>query len=186
MGYVELWNQILCGFTKYTTQKLVAKPHSMWMNCYELHFVHLILKAKNLMRKTAGNVFSSFKGSRRIFVNHITIFNSSAMEHLRWSYLWQKTGKGWNLCWLLLCCYIFKISNSPPSPQKNKNKKKQKKHQNKHIHVSSIFTVNNKDTRTTCGTSIVNFKHIFHFILLLSLLNSNKYWLSLKNYSFRQ
>ena len=183
MGYVELWNQILCGFTKYTTQKLVAKPHSMWMNCYELHFVHLILKAKNLMRKTSGNVFSSFKGSRRIFVNHITIFNSSAMEHLRWSYLWQKTGKGWNLCWLLLCCYIFKISNSPPSPQKNKNKQTKK---NKHIHVSSIFTVNNKDTRTTCGTSIVNFKHIFHFILLLSLLNSNKYWLSLKNYSFRQ
>ena len=164
------------------------------MNCYELHFVHLILKAKNLMRKTSGNVFSSFKGSRRIFVNHITIFNSSAMEHLRWSYLWQKTGKGWNLCWLLLCCYIFKISNSPPSPQKNKNKqtKKNKKKNKKKNTRTSIFTcqvylqLTIKTPRTTCGTSIVNFKHIFHFILLLSVLNSNKYWLSLKNYSFRQ
>ena len=113
------------------------------MNCYELHFVHLILKAKNLMRKTSGNVFSSFKGSRRIFVNHITIFNSSAMEHLRWSYLWQKTGKGWNLCWLLLCCYIFKISNSPHPPKKTKTKKNNKKKQTKKTKKNtrtSIFT----------------------------------------------
>ena len=37
-----------------------------------------------------------------------------------------------------------------------------------------MFKVNNKDTRTTSGTSIVNFEHILHFILLLILLNLNK------------
>ena len=34
-----------------------------------------------------------------------------------------------------------------------------------------MIKVNSKDTRTT---SIVNFEHILHFILLLILLNSNK------------
>ena len=59
------------------------------------------------MRKTSGNVFSSFKGPRRVsfsyfpnfaldhegclppitlktFKDNITIFSSSAMEHLKW------------------------------------------------------------------------------------------------------
>ena len=40
--------------------------------------------------------------------------------------------------------------------------------------VSDIFKVNNKDTRTTSGASIVNFEHVPHFILLILLLNSNK------------
>ena len=40
--------------------------------------------------------------------------------------------------------------------------------------MSNIFKVNNKDTRTTSGASVVNFEHISHFILLLLLLNSNK------------
>ena len=39
---------------------------------------------------------------------------------------------------------------------------------------SILFTVNNKDTRTMSGVSIVNFEHISHFILLLILPNSNK------------
>ena len=40
--------------------------------------------------------------------------------------------------------------------------------------MSNISKVSSKDTRTVSGTSIVNFKHIWHFILLLKLLNSNK------------
>ena len=32
--------------------------------------------------------------------------------------------------------------------------------------MPNIFKDNNKDTRTTSGASIVNFEHIFHFILL--------------------
>ena len=40
--------------------------------------------------------------------------------------------------------------------------------------VSNIFKVNNKDTRTTSGASVVNFEHISHFTLQLILLNSNK------------
>ena len=40
--------------------------------------------------------------------------------------------------------------------------------------VSDTFKVNNKDTRTTSGASIVNFEHVPHFILLILLLNSNK------------
>ena len=40
--------------------------------------------------------------------------------------------------------------------------------------MSNIFKVNNKGTRSTSEASIVKFKHIAHFILLLMLLNSNK------------
>ena len=32
--------------------------------------------------------------------------------------------------------------------------------------MSNIFKVNNNDTRTKSGNSIVNFEHILHFILL--------------------
>ena len=40
--------------------------------------------------------------------------------------------------------------------------------------MSNMLEVKNKYTRTT-GVSIVNFEHILQFILLLLLLNSNKY-----------
>ena len=40
--------------------------------------------------------------------------------------------------------------------------------------MCQIFKVNNKDTRTTSGTYIVNSEHISHFILILLLLNLNK------------
>ena len=40
--------------------------------------------------------------------------------------------------------------------------------------MSNISKVSSKDTRMVSGTSIVNFKHICHFILLLKLLNLNK------------
>ena len=40
--------------------------------------------------------------------------------------------------------------------------------------VSHISIINNKDTRTTFGASIVNSEHILHFILLLILSNSDK------------
>ena len=41
--------------------------------------------------------------------------------------------------------------------------------------MPNILEVNNKYTRLTTGVSIVNFEHILQFILLLLLLNSNKY-----------
>ena len=40
--------------------------------------------------------------------------------------------------------------------------------------MSNMLEVNNKYNRTT-GVSIVNFEHVLQFILLLLLLNSNKY-----------
>ena len=51
---------------------------------------------------------------------------------------------------------------------------------------SNVFKVNNKDTRIIYVASLVNFEHILHFIILLLLLNSNKCWLGLRIYSFRQ
>ena len=52
----------------------------------------------------------------------------------------------------------------PPPKQTNKKKN----------NVSNILKVNHKDTKMMPGASTVNFKHILHFILMLSLLNSNK------------
>ena len=40
--------------------------------------------------------------------------------------------------------------------------------------MSNILKVNNKDTGMASGTSVVNFKHVSHFILLSNLLNLNK------------
>ena len=42
------------------------------------------------------------------------------------------------------------------------------------INVSNILKVSNKDTGMESGTSIVNFQHVSHFILLSNLLNLNK------------
>ena len=39
----------------------------------------------------------------RIFVDYVTIFNSSPMQHLRWNSLWWKIGNSWKL---VGCCYI--------------------------------------------------------------------------------
>ena len=39
--------------------------------------------------------------------------------------------------------------------------------------MANIFKVNNKDTRTMSGASLVNSEHILHFILLSLLLNLN-------------
>ena len=47
-----------------------------------------------------------------------------------------------------------------------------KKHWN---NMSNMFKVNSKYTRTTSGVFILNFEHILQFILLLLLLNLNKY-----------
>ena len=88
------------------------------------------------------------------------------------------------------CCYIELFLKCDGSPNPNLkcidkfrliNKvfhlpftcsKYQKRHKND---VSNIFRVSNKDTRTTSGTSFVNFNHISLFNLLMVLfLNSNK------------
>ena len=41
-------------------------------------------------------------------------------------------------------------------------------------YLSVFLTIDNTDTRTMPGVSIVNFEHTTHFILLLFSLNSNK------------
>ena len=87
--------------------------------------VYLISNAQNFMQKTYGNIFLGYPGGRvfhilprlpsimrcvcvcvcggvapntfRIFVNHVTIFNSSPLHHLRWSSLQQKIINNWKL-----------------------------------------------------------------------------------------
>ena len=140
---------------------------------------------------------------------------SWSMQHLRWSSLWQKMGKNWkllltvvtksfilNMAGLLdpILAHIDKFRlqqwSVPCGIHMFKLSKEETKHTQTHTHthththsltrnMSNIFKVNNKDTRTTPVTSIVNFEHISHFILLLLLLNSNKQ-LGLRSYSFRQ
>ena len=36
--------------------------------------------------------------------------------------------------------------------------------------MSNIFKVNNKNNRTSCGGSIVNFEHILHFIIIIIII----------------
>ena len=43
----------------------------------------------------------------RIFVDHVAIFSSSHMQHLRWCTLWQKMVIAGNCCWLLLQSFVF-------------------------------------------------------------------------------
>ena len=91
-------------------------------------------KKINLMQNTSGNVFLGHQGRRvfhifprlhsiigvgmwpqilyKIFVNHVTIFNSSPVQYLRWSSFWQKIGHGWKLllhrnCYYGKCYYIL-------------------------------------------------------------------------------
>ena len=79
--------------------------------------VHLILNAKNLIRKTCGNVFLGHVGwwdfhvfprlhlimgdvpskFLKICMDCGTIFNSRALQHLRWSSLWQEIGDSWKV-----------------------------------------------------------------------------------------
>ena len=108
----------------------------------------------------------------RIF---ITLLNSSSMQHLRWTSLWQKNRKK-------LETVSIPSSNTCSKAAKNKTKQNKKKQTR---NVSFIFNVNNKDTRMTAA-SIVNFEHILHFILLLLLLTLNKCWWCFRIYSFRQ
>ena len=58
----------------------------------------------------------------RIFVDHVTIFNSSHMQYLSWSTLWRKIGNGWKLLLTIVISIpstidIFKISKK--KKQKN-------------------------------------------------------------------
>ena len=50
----------------------------------------------------------------RIFVDHVTIFNSSPMQHLRWSSSWQKKVNGWKVL-LTVVTYIELCERAPRS-----------------------------------------------------------------------
>ena len=114
----------------------------------------------------------------RIFVDRVTIFSLSPMQHLRWSLMWQKKGKSWELFLNVFTesfvlnptlKHIDKFRLHVQNQQKNTSTTCQIYSQ-----LSNIFRVNNKDTRTMSGASVVKFENISHYILLLLLLNSNK------------
>ena len=79
LSYYVTCDQIkwLCTFTKYITQKLTTKPQYRWMSCYQLHLVHLVLKAKNLMWKNTRNIFL---GHLKEWIFHILPRLQSHME----------------------------------------------------------------------------------------------------------
>ena len=99
----------------------------------------------------------------RIFMDHVTIFSSSSMQHLSRRSLWQKmepTLKCINKFRLRqenipTNIYIFKVSKNRTTCQ-------------------MYLKLNNKDTRMISGAFIVNFEHISHFVQLLLMLNLNR------------
>ena len=102
LNYVALDEiKCLCSFTKkYNTQKFITKPQSKSMSWSWLHLVHLIWNAKKPNEKRLRVAFDHGQCPLipfRIFVHHVTILNSSFMQHLRWSSLCQKIGNGWKL-----------------------------------------------------------------------------------------
>ena len=130
----------------------------------------------------------------------ITIFSSSPVQYLRWSSLWQKIG---NSCKLLLTVttksFVLDVTGllGPTLKHIHKIYIKAIEYLIPHLHIqtqqintkntSNILKFNNKDTRKTSGSSIVNFEHISQFILLLYCwIQTNKCQFSLRNYSFRQ
>ena len=164
--------------------------------------------AQNLSKcifRASRKTFSYFRRLHWIMVgvlqyllefSHYSV-SSSSMQDLRWSSLWQKIWNGWKLfltvateSFILYVAGFLELTQGidnfrlrqvfhPAITCSNTKKKKNTKN------VSSISKVNMKDTRTSVA-SIVNSEHILHFILLLLLLNSNKCWLGLRIYSFRQ
>ena len=99
----------------------------------------------------------------RIFMDRVTIFSSSSMQHLSRRSLWQKmepTLKCINKFRLRqenipTNIYIFKVSKNRATCQ-------------------IYLKLNNKDTRMISVAFIVNFEHISHFVQLLLMLNLNR------------
>ena len=94
------------------------------------------------------------------FMNHVTIFNSSPMQHLRWNSLWRKISNGWKLL-LAFVTWSFFVNVVGLL--------------NKTLKCIDEFRA--KNARTTCqiysklikpqnDASIVNFELISHFVLL--------------------
>ena len=123
------------------------------------------------------------------------IFKPSARSKME--SLWQKLGNGWKLLLTVVTeSFVLNVTGFLDPTLKcidldQGNKllhlpitcSKSAKNTLEHV------TVNNTDTRTTSGASIVNFEHILLFILQLMLLNlnkSNKCQLGLRNGSLRQ
>ena len=98
----------LSAFTKYITIKFLTKPQSIYINEFMLtSFSPFDIKCKKLNLKNIQRVsFSYFSKLHsimggafsiplKIFVGYVTIFNSSPIQHLRWSSLWQKISNVW-------------------------------------------------------------------------------------------
>ena len=91
---------------------------TQWVDINSIYSIQY--QMENLMWKASGNIFLGHLGEwvfrifprlhliiegRRgcllipfkVFMDHFTVFNSSPMQHLRWSSLWLKIGNGWNL-----------------------------------------------------------------------------------------
>ena len=164
--------------------------------------------AKNLSKcifRASRKTFSYFRRLHWIMVGvpqYLLEFSlyysvsSSSMQDLRWSSLWQKIWNGWKLFLTVATeSFILYVAGFLELTEGTDNLGLRQKYSIQQLHVqiqqkntknvSSISKVNMKDTRTSVA-SIVNSEYILHFVLLLLLLNSNKCWLGLRIYSFRQ
>ena len=107
----------------------------------------------------------------RIFLDQVTIFSTSSMWHPRWRKI------RYQLETFVTECFVLNVTGFLDLI-------KTTKYSIRHLHVqtqqentrtkSSVFKVNNKDTRMTSVASIVNFEHILHFILVLLVLTWHK------------
>ena len=152
------------------------------------------------MQKTSGNVFLVYIGERifhifpkmnsiiggfspipfRIFLNYVTILNSSPMQHLRLCYLRQKVGNDWKLLTVLTQNFVLNVTGFQYLTLKRTDKFR--------LRQQSI------------PSSIHKFTFERHLVFLLLPLNichtlfycyycsvrTNICWLSLRNYSFRK
>ena len=125
----------------------------------------------------------------RIFVDYVTIFNSSPMQHLRWSSFWQKSNDWKLLLTFVTENFIINIAGLLDLTLKCINK-------------FTLFNVSKKDTRTVCQiySKLTVETPERHLVLLLLTLNifcalfyhwycwiwTNKCHLGLRNGSFRQ
>ena len=114
----------------------------------------------------------------RYLLEFLWMFQHSiqAMQHLRWSSLWQNSW--WQETIIVDCCYVelcIICDRTPRSDTEMHQVQSQQKQLEQYVKYIQhcIFRVNNKDTRMMSGASIVNFEHVLSFILLI-LLNLNK------------
>ena len=135
----------------------------------------------------------------RIFVDYVTILNSSPMQHLRWSSLWHKIVNGWNL-FLTVLTYSFVLNVTGLLDPTLKCIDEFTLRQQNNSSAIYMFKVSKKNTRTCqmyskwtiktpeqCLVLLLLTLKIFHFLFYYwySWIQTNKCWLGLRSHSFR-